>query len=239
MNDVTQPTNTQPQVNEQSTQLNIFGEREPVMNTPQVSEPEPEVTLDNYDDMWNDEVITETQQAEQAPQEAATGDTRFHDYLSRLEFIASDDITALNTAMEAQDPQAMKQVFNKVGQQAYQKALLDANVIMQKKMEELEKRMEQKTETNLSAREAISRLNAALPIASKPAVAPLAKSIYGQFLRKGDSVDAAIQKTIKYFDSLGVSVKGNTNKQNTNVNESMDMSDDRALNGTSIEELFG
>ncbi len=160
---------------------------------------------DNFDKLWQDEADNtdqgkkSTTQQQTQPENVSDNSTQFNDYIATINFMEGVDLPKIAEELNTGKTDSMQDAFTKVGQNAYKRALADGAKIMDHKISQAVEQAVQKAGVNVNANMAVSTMEQRLGYTKDPAMSPIAKAVLAQLMKKGKSLDDAVQGVDKYF----------------------------------------
>lgn len=121
------------------------------------------------------------------------------DHIASLKLAAGVDTDAIMSGLRDGDPTALQSAFESVAAKAYQSAITTMNSVVEQRVKKAVEEASNNASSSVNTNLAIRELNEKLPFTAEPEVAPIAKAVFMQMMKKGKSVQEAISETGKYF----------------------------------------
>lgn len=126
----------------------------------------------------------------------------FDNYINSLNFdfaMPQDDLAKF---VQSGDVSGMAKAMAAHGRQVYKQALTDSVKLSQNMVEAAVQKAIKGAGMNYQTDKSIGYLEAQMPIAKNPNVAPIAQSILGTFMKKGMKLEEAVESTKKVFGAI-------------------------------------
>ena len=161
--------------------------------------------------LWEEPVIEDGNQQQQQQQNQQQNQQQqsnspaeaFNEHVKSLGLTDNIDTGSLFEAAREGDSEAfnngIQESLQTVAANTYRAALNDANKIVDAKVEQAVTKAVREATGSFEVDKAVTALNTALPFTKSPMVAPIAKSVLGQFMKKGMSLEDAIDGTRDFF----------------------------------------
>lgn len=128
------------------------------------------------------------QQQQQSPQDV------LDNHIKNLPLDVNIDPQKLSQELQEGNFTGLQSLLRESAQNAYKSAMVDANKIIKNKVEEAVDQAVQKAQGLNKADAAINAMNTRFPFTKDEAIKPVADAVLNQFLKKGASLDDAIEK---------------------------------------------
>lgn len=160
--------------------------------------------VEDFKTMWDNDDKEIEQQKQNEKQianeiEQQKPDEAFDEHIKSLNLGSGIDANKIASDMAEGNTDSLNAAFTSVAASSYKAALISTNKLIDAKIsnaiDEAVNRSEGKFKTNAAVRD----LNDALPFTKAPEIAPIAKVVFGQFMKKGQNVDEAIESVRKFF----------------------------------------
>ena len=126
-------------------------------------------------------------------------DEAFDEHIKTLKLADGVDTAKIVADMAQGNTDSLKDAFNSVAGAAYKASMINANKLIEAKVNAAIKEAVGQSEGKFKTDVAIRDLNVALPFTKAPEIAPIAKVVFGQFMKKGQSVEEAIESVRLFF----------------------------------------
>jgi hypothetical protein len=166
-----------------------------------------DANLISHDTLWqaetsNADASQGQQQQQQQQQEPPDPNAAFQTHIDSLDFSGGIDIAAGMAAITNGDQEAFGAMLAQVGAAAYRNAMVDANKVVQQRVDKMGEQVQSTVTANQSSGELVREMNSQLPFTKTQAYAPIAKLVLTQFLEKGATPANAIEQVGKYFQKM-------------------------------------
>ncbi len=155
----------------------------------------------------------QSSQNQQQQQQQSDPNATFTKHIDSLDFTGGIDMAASMAAIQQGDAEAFGKLINQIGANAYRNSLIDANKVVQQRVDKMEKSVKADVSSANATSDLVKEMNTQLPFTKNPAFAPVAQLTLTQFLGKGVAPDKAIEEVGKYFQNLS----GEVGKLNSNA----------------------
>jgi hypothetical protein len=138
----------------------------------------------------------------------------FDQYVNGLSFAPqlSDEV---RQQIQSGDFSSLDEILNRQGRSVFRQAIEGANRLIQAQVEKAVERAVQQSNANFRTQNFIDRMENKLPYTAKPNIAPVARTVLAQFIRKGDDIDTALGKVDLYFRDVSNLFSGNNGNRQT------------------------
>lgn len=162
--------------------------------------------LISHEDLWQSDDEDGNGNVHQQQQQNAGGhgdpNAAFQAHIDSLDFTGGIDIHGGMEAIRNGDTEAFGNLLRQVSANAYRNAMVDANKVVQQRVDKMGNDVQQRVATNQTTSELVREMGNQLPFTKNAAYAPVAKLVLTKFLRKGATSTEAIAQVGKYFQSL-------------------------------------
>ena len=163
--------------------------------------------LISHDSLWdapvNEDKSTGNENQQQQQQQALPDpEETFTKHIDSLDFSGNIDLAAGMTAIQNNDTEAFGKLIHQIGSNAYRNALVDANKVVQQRVDKMAATVKAETATLTATSDLVKEMNIKLPFTKNPAFAPVAQLTLTQFVQKGVPTSKAIEEVEKYFQNL-------------------------------------
>lgn len=194
--------------------------------------------VDNFGDLWQapkDEadplLAKDVDPAVKKTEEAKV----LKDYIDKIDFMGGVDLSKITEELSAGSTEALQGALTAVAKSTYQRALVDANKVIEARVNKAVEEAVASSRNNVHGDLAVQSMEAQLTFTKDPAIAPIAKAVLAQLMRKGQDAPTAIDNVKKYFlhtrnisaKALGIArpPRGRGKIQNADPNDFADSDD--------------
>lgn len=165
-----------------------------------------EDNLGIFDKTWEDEEVKNENDGQsavatttQTTEAAKNPDEILNEHIKGLNLADGIDMQKLQTDLATGSTESLQAALTQVAGNAYRASMLNSTKIMDAKIDAAIASAVNQSEGKFKTADAIRQLHAALPFTAQPAIAPVAKGVFGQYIKKGSSIEDAIKQTQNYF----------------------------------------
>ena len=162
--------------------------------------------VDPFGDLWEnpkekDDKSKQTpdlgQQQQQSQQR--TPQEIFDEHITSQNFLRDIDVEKIASELTAGNTDSLKASLGSLAKNVYTSALTNMNTVIDKKVEAGIAKAVEQAKGNIGSDFAIQAMQRKLPFTAKPAIAPMATQVLEQLIKKGKSVDDAVDGVNQYF----------------------------------------
>jgi len=164
---------------------------------------------DNFEEIWHDptddagsqqtQQTPQDQQSGQQQQQAPNADEAFNTYIEGLELTKDVDLNSISEELNQGKTEGLGKAFSAIATKTYRQAMVDmSRVIDQKVNAGIEKAVLQSSNA-AQGNQAVRQMNTTLNFTKNPAVAPIANAALAQLIKKGKSVEDAVEGVRTFF----------------------------------------
>lgn len=160
--------------------------------------------IEPFADLW-DNPDTEKgenkdqKQQTQSIQQGPTNQEVFDDHIKSLDLMGGVDLEKITADLNNGSIESLNSAFGTLAKNVYTKALVNTNKIMDQKIAKAVEQAVEQSKTSFGSDFAMQQMNSQLPFTAKPAIAPMAKQVLEQLIKKGKSTEEAIKGVKDYF----------------------------------------
>lgn len=177
----------------------------------------------------------QNQNANNQNQNADGGADHFAQHVESLDLAGGIDAGKIMQDMQSGNTESFTAALKQVGESAYKASIKDSNKLVQAQVKKAVEDAVGEANGNFNSSMAIRDLNDQLPYTADPALAPVAKGVFTQFLKKNNTQAEAIKLTDDYFKHtvglLGGKIDKSNGKPNGNFGNAVDNSGGAADDG--------
>lgn len=123
----------------------------------------------------------------------------FNSHVESLDLAGGIDARQIAQDMQTGNIESFQGALASVAQNAYKAAIMDANKMMEAKVQQAVDKAVSQSDGNFKSDMATSKMNEALPFTANPAIAPVAKTLLAKFIAKGQDLPKAIKSVEQYY----------------------------------------
>ncbi len=197
---------------------------------------------DNFSKIWENptdadagqqqQLQQQTQQVQQAP--AKSSEEVFGTYIEKLELTKDIDLGKISEELNQGNTEGLGTALKAVAAQTYRQAMVDMSKVIDQKVTAGVKAAVQQSSSAVQGNMAVTQMNTALAFTKNPAIAPVAGAVLSQLIKKGKTVDDAVEGVRKFFQNtskisakeLGLQHAPNQRPGNQSFNGAGDLGDD-------------
>lgn len=162
---------------------------------------------DNLETLWDNPVddtnksITPVQSDpnKQQQQQEPDPNVAFNTHIESLKLTDGLDLSEISTELNEGNTTALNKAFSHMAANIYRHALVDASKVIDKKVQEgVDKAIKSSTNA-VQGNMAVDKMQSALSFTKRPAISPVAAAVLAQLIKKGKSVDEAIDGVKLFF----------------------------------------
>ena len=163
--------------------------------------------VDSYETLWDnpeDKDGSNDTSGQQPPQaspvaKSPTNQEVFDEHISSLNLLKDVSLEKITTDLNAGSTESLEKAFKSLASNVYSSALINTNKIMDQKIAKAVEQAVEQSKTSFGSDFALQQMNSQLPFTAKSAIAPMAKQVLEQFIKKGKSTEEAIAGVKDYF----------------------------------------
>ncbi len=164
--------------------------------------------VDPFKDLWEDpkeegdiskKQTPDPSQQQQQQSQQRTPQEIFDEHITSQNFLKDIDLEKITSELTAGNTDSLKASFTNLARNVYTSALTNMNTVMDKKIEAGIKKAVEEAKGNIGEDFAVQSMQRKFPFTMKPAIAPIADQVLKQLIKKGKSVDEAIDGVNQYF----------------------------------------
>lgn len=144
------------------------------------------------------------------------GKSQFDTHVESLNLGGGVDVAQVQQDMAQGNTESFAAALKTTGEAAYKAAITDSNKLMQTQIKAAVAEAVGEANGNFKSDMAIRDLHSALPYTEDAALAPVAKGVFTQFLKKGQTQAEAIKSTDEYFKHSMKLLGGSLDKDKSN-----------------------
>ncbi len=163
---------------------------------------------DNFEQIWQnptDDTGGQQQQQQQQPLQQPTepvdSNKVFNEYIEKLELTKSVDLAEVSEQLNQGNTESLGNALKTVAAQTYRQAMVDMSKIIDQKVKSGVEAAVQQSSNAVQGNMAVTQMNTALAFTKNPAIAPVAGAVLSQLIKKGKSVDDAVDGVRKFFQN--------------------------------------
>lgn len=159
--------------------------------------------VDKFATLWDNP--TEDKPGEKASDQTPdankglTNQQVFDEHINSLNLLNGVDLEKITADLTSGNTESLENAFKAMSRNVYTSALLNTNKIMDQKIEAAIEQAVTKSKNSIGSDFALQQMNSQLPFTAKPAIAPMAKQVLEQLIKKGSSTEEAIAGVKDYF----------------------------------------
>lgn len=162
---------------------------------------------DNFDDMWQDpdsnKAQTTTPQDGQQQQQQQTPNVNevFDTYIQELDLTKGIDLAKVSEELNQGNTESLGKAFSEIAAKTYRQAMLDMSKVIDQKVQAGVTAAVQQSSNAVHGNLAVKQMNTTLEFTKNPAIAPIANAALSQLIKKGKSVDDAVEGVRRFFQN--------------------------------------
>ncbi len=164
---------------------------------------------DNFEQIWEnptDDTGGQQQQQQQTQlqqpvKDPVDPDKVFNTYIDKLELTKSVNLEEISTELSQGKTEGLGNALKTVAAQTYRQAMVDMSKIIDKKVKAGVEAAVQQSQNAVQGNMAVTQMNTALSFTKNPAIAPVASAVLSQLIKKGKSVDDAVDGVRAFFQN--------------------------------------
>ncbi len=163
---------------------------------------------DNFAQIWENPTDPnagqQQQQQQQAPQQqqpAKSSEEVFGTYIEKLELTKDIDLGKISEELTQGNTEGLGTALKTVAAQTYRQAMVDMSKIIDQKVTAGVEKAVQQSSNAVQGNMAVSQMQTALAFTKNPAIAPIAGAVLSQLIKKGKSVDDAVDGVRQFFQN--------------------------------------
>ena len=164
---------------------------------------------DKFEDLWQDtdsnKDKTQQQQTQQTQQpgsqQAPDADKAFSTYIEGLDLSKDIDLAKVSEDLNQGNTESLGKAFSSIAAKTYRQAMIDMNKIIDQKVTAGVEAAVSQSSNAAQGTQAVRQMNTLLDFTKNPAIAPVAGAVLAQLMKKGKSVDDAVEGVRKFFQN--------------------------------------
>lgn len=139
------------------------------------------------------------QNLQQQPQQQVDPSVAFNAHIESLNLLDGLNLDEISTELNQGKTDGLNKAFGHMAANIYRQSMIDASKIIDKKVQEgVDKAIKSSTNA-VQGNMAVDKMQVALSFTKQPAISPVATAVLAQLIKKGKSVDDAINGVRTFF----------------------------------------
>ncbi len=160
-----------------------------------------EIWQNPTDDTGGPQQQQQQQQVQQSTAEPVDSNKVFNEYIEKLELTKSVDLQEISEELNQGKTDGLGNALKTVAAQTYRQAMVDMSKIIDQKVKAGVQAAVQQSNNQVQGNMAVTQMNTALSFTKNPAIAPVAGAVLSQLIKKGKSVDDAVDGVRAFFQN--------------------------------------
>ena len=164
---------------------------------------------DNFEEIWQNPIDDtggqqqqqQQQQLQQPVKEPVDSNKVFNEYIEKLELTKTVDLAEISEELNQGKTEGLGNALKTVAAQTYRQAMVDMSKIIDQKVKAGVAAAVQQSNNAVQGNMAVTQMNTALSFTKNPAIAPVAGAVLSQLIKKGKSVDDAVDGVRAFFQN--------------------------------------
>ncbi len=165
---------------------------------------------DNFETLWQDENADAggqkqtpqkqaPQQQQQQQQQEPSAEETFGKYITSLNLTKDVDLTKISEELNQGKTEGLGTAFSAIAAQTYRQAMVDMSKVIDQKVAAGIEAAVTKSSNAVHGDMAVRQMNTTLEFTQNPAIAPIANAALAQLIKKGKTVDEAVESVRAFF----------------------------------------
>lgn len=162
--------------------------------------------VDPFADLWQPpedkdvdaNKVLQTQQT-QPPTQQKSNQEIFDEHITSLDLMKGVDVDKITNDLNSGSTESLATAFSSLAKNIYTQALVNTNKIVDQKIEQAVTKAIKQSKNEFGSDFATQQMNTQLPFTNKPSIAPIAKQVLEQLIKKGKSTNEAVEGVKQYF----------------------------------------
>ncbi len=161
---------------------------------------------DNLETLWDNPVEDTSKTVAPDPnlpaqqqQQQPDANEAFNEHIKSLDLVSGLDLSEISTELNQGNTEALNKAFTHMASNIYRQSMINASKIIDKKVQEGVDKAVKSSANAVQGNMAVDKMQAALSFTKQPAISPVATAVLAQLIKKGKSVDDAINGVRTFF----------------------------------------
>ncbi len=164
---------------------------------------------DKFENIWQTEPEDGDQQQQQTPQgtpqsqqqQTPNADEAFNTYIEGLQLTDGLDLPTISEELNQGKTEGLGKAFSAVASKVYRHAMIDMSRVIDQKVKAGVEQAVQQSSNAAQGNQAVRQMNTTLEFTKNPAIAPVANAALAQLIKKGKSVEDAVEGVRSFFQN--------------------------------------